>query len=104
MPFIALEKRQYLKNGDCRFYKAAGHKVLLIRQQDRYFAIDSICPHAGASLRKGRLAGACIRCPKHGIHFDLATGRPVGGDAVADVAPLRCFEVVLRGDDVGILV
>jgi len=104
MPFIALEKRQHLKNGDCRLYKVAGYKVLLIRQDDCYFAIDSVCPHAGASLRKGRLVEDCIRCPKHGIHFDLATGKPVGGEAVAEVAPLRCFEVVLRDDEVGILV
>ena len=104
MPFIPLEKRQHLKNGDCRPYKVGGRKILLIRQDDRYFAIDSTCPHAGASLRKGRLSSGCIRCPKHGIHFDLATGMPVGGDAVAGVAPLHCFEVVLRDDVVGILV
>lgn len=102
MPFIAFEKAELLKNGDRRLYKVGGHKVLLIREDDRYYAIDNTCPHAGASLSKGRVTDACIRCPKHGIHFELASGKPRGGEAVADVAPLRCFEVVLQDDKVGI--
>ncbi len=102
MPFIALEKRQRLKNGDCRLHKVAGQRVLLIQQQDRYYAIGDTCPHAGASLRKGRLHDDCIRCPKHGISFDLASGLPRGGEAVAAIAGLKRYEVRVRGDEVGI--
>ena len=37
-------------------------------------AIDDACPHNGASLFAGRIDGSVLRCPAHGLAFDLLTG------------------------------
>jgi NAD(P)H-dependent nitrite reductase small subunit len=42
------------------------------------YAIDNICPHAGAPLARGALGGpdgAVVTCPLHGWRFDVRTGR-----------------------------
>jgi 3-phenylpropionate/trans-cinnamate dioxygenase ferredoxin subunit len=37
-------------------------------------AIENSCPHNGASLASGQLDGRILRCPAHGLRFDLTTG------------------------------
>ncbi len=42
------------------------------------YAIDNICPHAGAPLARGALGGpggAIVTCPLHGWRFDVRTGQ-----------------------------
>lgn len=104
MPFIALEKRQRLKNGYCRRFTAGGRPILLIHSEGETYAVDARCPHDGSSLARGRIAAGCIRCPKHGIQFSLASGRAQGGDAVASVPSLGCLPVVAEGDQIGVVV
>src|SRR5690606_6914268 len=104
MPFIPLEKRERLENGYCRRFAAGKHRVLLIHSDGETVVIDERCPHDGASLAKGRIAAGCIRCPKHGIHFSLASGAAQGGEAVAAVPPLRRLPVVEQGGWVGTVV
>jgi 3-phenylpropionate/trans-cinnamate dioxygenase ferredoxin component len=38
------------------------------------YAIDNACPHNGASLASGQLEGCLLRCPAHGLRFDVRTG------------------------------
>ena len=38
------------------------------------FAVDALCPHKGAPLADGMLAGDQIVCPYHAFRFDSATG------------------------------
>jgi 3-phenylpropionate/trans-cinnamate dioxygenase ferredoxin subunit len=102
MPFIPLEKIGRLKNGYARTFAVAGRQVLLVHSEGRSFAIDNTCPHDGSSLARGTVKGGCIRCPKHGIRFDLATGIAQGGEVVEGIAALRRHVVLCRGVDVGI--
>jgi nitrite reductase/ring-hydroxylating ferredoxin subunit len=37
-------------------------------------AIADTCPHAGGSLGLGKLDGAIVTCPVHGMKFDVTTG------------------------------
>jgi nitrite reductase/ring-hydroxylating ferredoxin subunit len=42
-----------------------------------YYAFDGKCPHRGAQLAEGELAGELIVCPLHHFRFNLRTGRCV---------------------------
>jgi nitrite reductase/ring-hydroxylating ferredoxin subunit len=53
----------------------AGEKwVALFRVEDEVFAINAICPHAGAFLDMGYMDGHTVMCPLHGWDFDVRTG------------------------------
>jgi len=51
-----------------------GRCVVLFNLGGELRAIDDACPHNGASLLTGRLEGSVLRCPAHGLAFDLLTG------------------------------
>ncbi|MDM0068407.1 MULTISPECIES: Rieske (2Fe-2S) protein [unclassified Variovorax] len=56
------------------FARRNGHEIALFLVEDTVHAIADSCPHAGASLARGALAGTTIQCPAHGLRFDLASG------------------------------
>jgi 3-phenylpropionate/trans-cinnamate dioxygenase ferredoxin subunit len=101
MPFIALEKSHRLHDGYCRRFRVGRTQVLLIHYQGVTHLIGDACPHAGASLKKGRIDQGCIHCPKHGLVFELASGRARGGDVVADIPSLTRYAPERRGDEIG---
>ena len=127
---------QWLQDGKtavlCRFTKVAkvtgfspgarrvidlGHReILVIRDQDQYFAISNICTcpgfvvghhrpgdeedpltHGGrlARLEPGKVISGTIRCPAHQTIYDLSTGRPIEG--MAEIA-LSTFETQIVDD------
>lgn len=82
-----------------RTFEIAGLRVVLFRTREgMIYATEAACPHAGAPLADGILAGACVVCPFHARRFDLATGRcdDVGTDA------LRTYPVSVHGEWVGV--
>ena len=54
--------------------------ICLARTSKGFFALDDACPHQGAPLSRGEcIEGGAIVCPWHKYHFDLKTGRYLGG-------------------------
>ena len=51
-----------------------GRSVVLFNIEGAVHAIDNSCPHNGASLANGQLEGRVLRCPAHGLRFDVVTG------------------------------
>ncbi|MGH6787110.1 MAG: Rieske (2Fe-2S) protein [Novosphingobium sp.] len=51
-----------------------GRQIAVFNVAGELFAIDNSCPHAGGSLFSGKLEGRVVRCPSHGLRFDLASG------------------------------
>jgi 3-phenylpropionate/trans-cinnamate dioxygenase ferredoxin subunit len=51
-----------------------GRSIVLFNIDGTVLAIDNSCPHNGASLAGGQLEGCMLRCPAHGLRFDLRTG------------------------------
>lgn len=65
--------------------------IALFRVEGEVFAINAICPHAGAFLDMGFLEDHTIICPLHGWDFDVRTG----------VSPnygikTRCFQIEVK--------
>lgn len=59
-----------------------GKKIVVANLGGTFYAMGSICTHAGGPLEKGRLEGSVITCPWHGSKFDMANGKPLRGPAV----------------------
>ena len=64
--------------------------VGLYRVDDRVYAMEDACPHAGFPLSEGRFEDCVITCKAHGWPFDVRTGFDPEN---ADGFPIPCFEV-----------
>ncbi|WP_349605034.1 MULTISPECIES: Rieske (2Fe-2S) protein [Cupriavidus] len=73
-----------------------GRCVALFRVDDKIYALEDSCPHAGASIANGRVERGAVRCPAHGMRFDLATGGMPGNPDFK----IKVFRTALAGDTV----
>lgn len=79
-----------------------GDKLIAVfrTRAGRVFAIDGVCPHKGAPLADGMLAGDQVVCPYHAFRFHADTGAcdQPGTCAVAT------YPVDVAGDTVSVTV
>lgn len=101
MAYIALEKLQQLHDGYRRALRVAGRELLLMQEEGQVYLMANRCPHMDAPLLYATVVNQVLRCPLHGIEFDLRSGRPLGG-AAACMAPLDFVPVVYEGTTLGI--
>ena len=71
-------------------------KLALFNLAGIFYAVDDYCPHRGASLGAGFLAGQRVLCPLHLFDFDLLTG------ACGTMPHLcvRTYEVKIEGEEI----
>lgn len=72
---------------------ADGFQVLVFNIAGALYALENNCPHAGGSLASGKLEGPLLRCPSHGLKFDVTCGAIAGGGELR----LRTFPVRADG-------
>ena len=65
--------------GTKRFVRVEDRSLLVFCIEGALHAIEDGCPHAGASFFGAPLEGCVVKCPAHGLRFDLRTGGMVGG-------------------------
>ncbi|MEM7518953.1 MAG: Rieske 2Fe-2S domain-containing protein, partial [Planctomycetota bacterium] len=71
----------------------AGRRVALFLIDGEPHALDDECPHQGASLGDGVIAGGDVTCPWHGWHFDPCSGKSTDGlDESVELFPARVDE------------
>jgi nitrite reductase/ring-hydroxylating ferredoxin subunit len=73
MAYHPVAKTAELKPGTMKPVTANGKKVLLANVDGAFYAMQQKCPHLGANLCRGRLAGKTITCPLHSATFDITT-------------------------------
>ena len=103
MGFQSLESVTKICEGYSRCFKVSGQKLLLVHSAGQTRLLPIACPHEGHSLKNASLQNGRICCPKHNISFNLDDGSAVGGEVVADVAPLRSIELVEQSGYLGVL-
>jgi NADPH-dependent 2,4-dienoyl-CoA reductase/sulfur reductase-like enzyme/nitrite reductase/ring-hydroxylating ferredoxin subunit len=79
-----------------RAVEVGEEKILLIRRARDITAIAGTCPHAGAPLAEGVLAGGSVICPWHKAAFSAGSGKCLEPPAVDD---LPAYELeIIDGD------
>jgi nitrite reductase/ring-hydroxylating ferredoxin subunit len=97
--FFPLEKLHRLYDGYIRAFKVAGVDLLLLQSEGQAYLIANRCPHMQAPLTYASLKQNLLRCPLHGIEFDLISGRARGGCP----APLQKFPITYEGNQLGVV-
>jgi len=67
-------RAEELPPGAVRPAQVAGVRLAVGRAREGFFAVDGLCPHAGAILGEGLVEGGLLICPQHAYAFDVATG------------------------------
>jgi len=80
--------------GTGKAFDVGGRRLAVFNVNGRFYAIDEICPHAGAPLSEGSLDGTTLTCPWHDAQFDVTCGKVIGPPADEDV---RSYPVVVNG-------
>jgi nitrite reductase/ring-hydroxylating ferredoxin subunit len=75
-------------------------RLAIFRVGDAVYAIDDRCPHQGASLGEGVLAGTVVTCPWHGFMVDVTTG----GCPNHALLRVRTYTVEREGDMVRVII
>ncbi|HEX7931750.1 MAG TPA: Rieske 2Fe-2S domain-containing protein [Paraburkholderia sp.] len=90
---IVVSVADELKSGQRKLAFIDGRSIVLFNIDGTIHAIDNACPHHGASLASGLLDGCVLRCPAHGLCFDLRTGcMPGTGGLSLTTFPVRIVD------------
>jgi len=95
--FVSIAKIAETPPGTISVHDVGGLSIALCNVNGRFYAIDDVCTHDGASLDQGELQGALVECPRHGAKFDVTDGRAV---VLPAVRPVKTYAVQVDGDDV----
>jgi ferredoxin-nitrite reductase len=71
---VKLCRAEDLRRHEALVFHVEGRELAVFASEDKIFALDARCPHAGAPLHDGVLLGGRVICPGHGYGFELATG------------------------------
>lgn len=99
MAFTKAASVQEVPAGSVKQVQVGGRTLALFHLGDTYHAIDDACPHRGASLAEGDVAGNEVTCPWHGARFDLTTGANLCPPARSGVT---AYKVQVVGDEIQI--
>ncbi len=72
--FVEVARLDRIPSGSGARFTVADKEVAVFNVDGTICAIADTCPHAGGSLGLGKLSGATVTCPVHGMKFDVTTG------------------------------
>lgn len=99
MGYLALEKLHQLYDGYRRPVRISGNEYLLLQEEGRVYLLLNRCPHQQAPLQQASISNGQLRCPRHGMVFDLPSGRPVTANGCA---ALTFLPLVYDGNTLGV--
>jgi nitrite reductase (NADH) small subunit/3-phenylpropionate/trans-cinnamate dioxygenase ferredoxin subunit len=74
--FVTIAKVGAIPEGEGRSFQVGERLVAVFLQGGKYFAIDDLCPHMGASLGAGYLdEEGIVTCPWHAWRFCVRDGK-----------------------------
>lgn len=85
LEFVTVASADELGNGERKLLDIDGEIIAVFNIAGAYFAIADVCSHDDGPVAEGEVIGTEIECPRHGAHFDLATGKALSLPAVVDI-------------------
>lgn len=105
-------KKDDIKPGEKRVFQVNRTSIIVVRKDDKFYALRNACPHQGAELISGPLRGEAksdtvkkyekydkkgevLICPWHHWGFDIESGCAVYGKD----QKIKTYDVKVEGDD-----
>jgi nitrite reductase/ring-hydroxylating ferredoxin subunit len=71
---IRLASVEDIPEGEGREFKVGTRYVAIFQYQGAFYALEDMCPHAGAPLNNGPIGQGAVTCLWHGWRFNLHDG------------------------------
>lgn len=94
--FVSLGHKENFPGDQIVAVEVEGRNIALVKSGEDYYALNNSCPHVGAPLAGGWVAGQVLTCPFHGWQFDIRTGLSV----VPEGTHVSCYPTKLENDEV----
>jgi nitrite reductase (NADH) small subunit/3-phenylpropionate/trans-cinnamate dioxygenase ferredoxin subunit len=95
--FVTVARVGAIPEGEGRSFQVGDRLIAVFLHGGRYFAIDDLCPHMGASLGAGYLdEEGVVTCPWHAWHFCVRNGQWADNPRLA----IDTFEVRVVGGEI----
>lgn len=93
---VKVGRADEIREDNPRVLQGQGKSIALFRVGGDFFAIDDMCPHAGAPLSGGPVEDGIVTCPWHYWRFRLSDG------AWADNPKIKigCYPVTVADGEV----
>lgn len=98
--FVKVAFAHEIPPGTGRTVEVEGIWIAVFNVEEKFYAVDNACPHAGGPLGEGKLCGTEVECPWHGWKFDVTSGERVGNPDFQ----VTCCEVRVQGDEIQIAI
>ena len=94
---IRLASVDDIPEGQGREFKVGDRYVAIFRNNDQLYALEDMCPHAGAPLNDCPLEDGTVICVWHGWRFRLSDGMCTN---VPRGLPVATFPLTVQGQDI----
>jgi len=91
-----------LREGYRKAFQVAGRQLLLMEEGGQRFLLENRCPHAGSPLHEATFQDGNLRCPLHGLCFNLTSGNAVNVERFSTDKKLIFFNLIYRDKVVGV--
>lgn len=98
--FHAVCRVSELADGEGKTVQACNKLIAVFCDKGRYFAIDDVCPHMGASLSGGHLENGVVTCPWHAWRFRVSDGTWADNPRIK----IGSYPVQIQGDEIQVAV
>lgn len=74
MPKVPIQSESSFPEGKPVQISYGTQHVVVMKIDGEYHAMNDVCPHRGAFIGSGPVAGSVLTCPWHDWSFDITTG------------------------------
>ncbi len=92
--FVSVGRVEDWKDQQVREVKVHKKPMSVVRLGERFFALNSVCPHMGGPMSCGPVTDGKLHCPWHDWSFDIETGKSLNGHC------LTRYQVKVENDEV----
>lgn len=85
-----------IPEGSAKTVNLGNKTVAIFHHQGKFYAIDDMCMHMGASLAAGEVQDCVVTCPWHGWQFSIQDGTWVNSPRLKT----KAYPVRVQGEEV----
>jgi 3-phenylpropionate/trans-cinnamate dioxygenase ferredoxin component len=96
---ISVGKISDFEENSMQSFEIAGHDILVVYQDGKFYALEDRCTHDNGILHDGELLEGAVKCERHGAKFNLGTGKPT----LPAVKKIRLYQTEIENNTVYVI-